>query len=126
MDVKRKLPHEGVKNSDDGLDGVKANVEGGEDTEGHRVPPGVDPDGVSWRAVPDELTVNPGTGGDFAPRRPSTGGEFIDENDVEGHRAAPSSDELTVNPGTGGDFAPRRPSTGGEFIDENDVEGHAR
>ena len=33
----------------------------------------------------DDLTTNPGTGGDFAPRRPSTGGEFIDENDVEGH-----------------------------------------
>jgi hypothetical protein len=125
MDVKRKLPHEGVKNSDDGLDGVKSNVEGGEDTEGHRVPPNVAPDDLK-QAVPDELTVNPGTGGDFAPRRPSTGGELIDENDVEGHRAAPSSDELTVNPGTGGDFAPRRPSTGGEFIDENDVEGHAR
>jgi hypothetical protein len=41
----------------------------------------VTPDGVT----PDGLTVNPGTGGDFAPRRPSTGGEFIDENDVEGH-----------------------------------------
>ena len=106
MDVKRKIPHEGVKVTDDGLpvDGVT------EDTEGH----------VSIRVV-DDLTVNPGTGGDIAPRRPSTGGEFIDENDVEGHVGP---DDLTTNPGTGGDFAPRRPSTGGEFIDENDVEGH--
>jgi hypothetical protein len=109
MDIKRRIPHEGVKNADDGLpvDGLS------EDTEGH------------VRSVVDEdgLTVNPGTGGDFAPRHPSTGGEFIDENDVEGH-VGPV--DLTVNPGTGGDFAPRRPSTGGEFIDENDVEGHAR
>ena len=73
--------------------------------------------------VPDELTVNPGTGGDIAPRRPSTGGEFIDENDVEGHVVT----EFLPGTGTGGDFAPsRRPSTGGEFIDENDVEGHVR
>src|SRR5262245_54618036 len=101
MDVKRRLPHEGVKNTDDGLDGVK--VDGTEDTEGHRAAP---------RA--EGRRVNPGTGGDFTPRRPSTGGEFIDENDVEGHRAAPTADELTINPGTGGDFTPRRPSTGGE------------
>jgi hypothetical protein len=103
MDIKRRIPHEGVKNVDDGLpvDGQP------EDTEGHAA---------------DDLTTNPGTGGDFAPRRPSTGGELIDENDVEGHTAVV---DLTTNPGTGGDFAPRRPSTGGEFIDENDVEGHA-
>ena len=118
MDKKRRIPHEQAKNNDDGLPADAAV----EDTEAH----------VSWRAPdgakvvnqsPDDLTVNPGTGGDFAPRHPSTGGEFIDENDVEGHVAAV---DLTVNPGTGGDFAPRRPSTGGEFIDENDVEGHAR
>ena len=108
MDVKRRIPHEGVKNTDDGLDSLKVD-DRSEDTEGH----------VQWRS-PDGLTVNPGTGGDFTPRHPSTGGEFIDENDVEGH----SSDSLTVNPGTGGDFTPRHPSTGGEFIDENDVEGH--
>ena len=109
MDVKRRIPHEGVKNNEDGLpvDGQP------EDTEGH----------VSLRS-PDGLTVNPGTGGDYTPRHPSTGGEFIDENDVEGHVVV---DGLTVNPGTGGDFSPRRPTTGGEdFIDENDVEGHAR
>ena len=100
MDVKRKIPHE--QNVDDGLP-TDAVVE---DTEAH----------ISWRDAPDGLTVNPGTGGDFAPRRPSTGGEFIDENDVEGHAA------LTVNPGTGGDFSPRKPSTGGEFIDTTDTE----
>ena len=113
MDVKRKLPHEQAKVTDDGL---PADVV--EDTEAH----------VSWRApdgvAPEGLTVNPGTGGDFAPRRPSTGGELIDENDVEAHVHL-TTDDLTVNPDTGGDFAPRRPSTGGEFIDENDVEGHA-
>ena len=109
MDVKRKIPHE-QKNVDDGLP-TDAVVE---DTEAH----------ISWRDAPDGLTVNPGTGGDFAPRRPSTGGELIDENDVEAHVHV-TTDDLTVNPGTGGDFAPRRPSTGGEFIDENDVEGHA-
>lgn len=104
MDPKRRIPHEQAKNADDGLP-ADAVVE---DTEAH----------VSWR-TPDGLTVNPGTGGDFSPRRPSTGGEFVDENDVEGHVA-----DLTVNPGTGGDFSPRKPSTGGEFIDELDVEGH--
>ena len=71
MDVKRRIPHEGVKNNEDGLpvDGLP------EDTEGH----------ISVRNVPEDLTVNPGTGGDYTPRHPSTGGEFIDENDVEGH-----------------------------------------
>jgi hypothetical protein len=74
MDHKRRIPHEQAKVADDGLPADVA-----EDTEAH----------ISWRTpdgvAPDDLTVNPGTGGDFAPRRPSTGGEFIDENDVEGH-----------------------------------------
>jgi hypothetical protein len=65
----------------------------------------------------------PGTGGDLVPRRPTTGGEFIDENDVEGHGDAGAP---VHGPGTGGDLVPRRPTTGGEFIDENDVEGHGR
>jgi hypothetical protein len=106
MDVKRKIPHEGVRVTDDGLavDGVT------HDTEGHA------------NVTGDGLTIHgPGTGGDIAPRRPSSGGEFIDENDVEGHIVAP----YLPGTGTGGDFTPsRRPSTGGEFIDENDVEGH--
>jgi hypothetical protein len=67
MDTKRRIPHEGMKNADDGLPADALP----EDVEGHVRPP--------------DLTVNPGTGGDFAPRHPSTGGEFIDENDVEGH-----------------------------------------
>ena len=74
MDHKRRIPHEQAKVADDGL---PADVV--DDTEAHvslRTPDG---------AAPEDLTVNPGTGGDFAPRRPSTGGEFIDENDVEGH-----------------------------------------
>jgi hypothetical protein len=109
MDVKRKIPHEGVKVTDDGLAVVPDGVT--DDTEGHATIDG----------VVNDLTVNPGTGGDIAPRRPSTGGEFIDENDVEGHVVT----EFLPGTGTGGDFAPsRRPSTGGEFIDENDVEGH--
>ena len=70
MDSKKRIPHEGVKNNEDGLpDSVRD-----ADTEGHKV-----------YQNPDGLTVNPGTGGDFSPRHPSTGGEFIDENDVEGH-----------------------------------------
>ena len=74
MDINRRIPHEGVKNNEDGLpDGVHLD-DRTDDTEGH----------VSVTS-PDDLTTNPGTGGDFAPRRPSTGGEFIDENDVEGH-----------------------------------------
>jgi hypothetical protein len=71
VDVKRRIPHEGVKNNEDGLSVDGAPVP--EDVEGHVA------------LTSDDLTVNPGTGGDFAPRRPSTGGEFIDENDVEGH-----------------------------------------
>ena len=73
MEIKRRIPHEGVRTSnDDGLpDGLR--VDGSEDTEGH------------LRVTPEDLTTNPGTGGDLMPRRPSTGGEFIDENDVEGH-----------------------------------------
>ena len=137
MDINRRIPHEGV--TEDGLPDSLSVDDRTDDTEGHaRVVPdehGDEPGPESANVVedteghvslrsPDELTTNPGTGGDFAPRRPSTGGEFIDENDVEGHaRLVP--DDLTTNPGTGGDFAPRRPSTGGEFIDENDVEGHA-
>jgi hypothetical protein len=109
VDVKRRIPHEGVKN-DDGLPVDGLPVDGGQDTEGH----------VSG------LTTNPGTGGDLMPRTPSTGGEFIDENDVEGHILLQSPDGLTTNPGTGGDLMPRSPSTGGEFIDENDLEGHTR
>ena len=66
MDSKKRIPHEGVKNTEDGLPADSARDA---DTEGHA----------------DGLTVNPGTGGDFSPRHPSTGGEFIDENDVEGH-----------------------------------------
>ena len=72
MDVKRRIPHEGVK-KDDGLDGYMRLDDQSDDTEGH------------LRVTPEDLTVNPGTGGDFTPRHPSTGGEFIDENDVEGH-----------------------------------------
>ena len=68
MDVKRRIPHEGLKNNDDGLPDAARVVN---DTEGH------------VRVGPDELTVNPGTGGDFAPHKPSTGGEFIDENEAD-------------------------------------------
>ena len=110
MDINRRIPHEQAKVTDDGL---PDDVHVVEDTEAH------------VHLTTDDLTVNPGTGGDFAPRRPSTGGELIDENDVEAHVQL-TTDDLTVNPGTGGDFAPRRPSTGGEFIDENDVEGHTQ
>lgn len=143
MDINRRIPHEQVMVTDDGL---ADDVHVVEDTEAHvafsapdpakvhnQAPDDLAPDDVHvvedteahvhLTTTTDDLTVNPGTGGDFAPRRPSTGGELIDENDVEAHVQL-TSDDLTVNPGTGGDVAPRRPSTGGEFIDENDVEGH--
>ena len=96
----KKLPREGVRNADDGLDVTAP------DTEGHMR---LDPDGVKLHG--------PGTGGDLTARRPSSGGEFVDDNDVEGHSSH--------GPGTGGDFTPRRPTSGGEFVDDNDVEGHS-
>jgi hypothetical protein len=110
MGKNKKFPREGFRNADDGLDVTAP------DTEGHVR---LDPDGVKLHG--------PGTGGDFVPRRPTSGGEFVDDNDVEGH--------LSHGPGTGGDFTPRRPtsggeltqrrpSSGGEFVDDNDVEGH--
>ena len=100
MDKKIGRPHEGVR-SDDGLD---SNTEP-TDTEAH------DYKGGEGFGLP-----TPGTGGDFNPRTPSSGGELIDENDVQGHGLH--------GPGTGGDLSPRTPSSGGEFIDDNDVEGH--
>ena len=99
MDNKKfRLPREGANLPED---------QGGPtDTEGHALP---DSEGLSL----------PGTGGDFSPRRPSSGGEFVDDNDVQGHDIT-----TDLRAGTGGDFSPRRPSSGGEFVDENDVEGH--
>jgi len=102
MDKKMGRPHEGVaKRNSDGLD-VDGNT-APTDTEGHSI-----------------SHTGPGTGGDFNPRKPSSGGELIDDTDVEGHSIS------HTGPGTGGDFSPRRPSSGGELIDDNDVEGHAR
>jgi hypothetical protein len=99
MDNKKyKLPREGATLPED--------HGGPTDTEGHALPDG---EGLSL----------PGTGGDFSPRRPSSGGELIDDNDVQGHNL------IDHGPGTGGDFSPRRPSSGGEFVDDNDVEGHS-
>src|SRR5262245_58991824 len=137
MDHKQRIPHEGV--TEDGLPNDALVDDTDTDTEGHgqfvpdenrgdeagpesaRNAEDADTEGHSGRSA-DGLTVNLGTGGDFSPRRPSTGGEFIDENDVEGHSGR-SADGLTVNPGTGGDFSPRRPSTGREFLDEHDPAG---
>ena len=100
-----KLPHEGVAARDGDTDEVVAHEA---DTEGHNA-----------AAIPRM----PGTGGDAFPRRPSSGGEVVDEDaDVEGHKAA----VISRLPGTGGDAFPRRPSSGGELTDEDDVEGHVR
>ena len=99
MDKKNKLPHEGVRSDDLDVDGNLDPT----DTEGHGLHSSL-----------------PGTGGDFDPRRPSSGGELIDDTDVEGHNLT------NHGPGTGGDFDPRRPSSGGELIDDNDVEGHSK
>jgi hypothetical protein len=102
MDKKIGRPHEGIAmtNGDD-PDGISHGNDGPTVTEGH-----------------GRSNSLPGTGGDsLNARRPSSGGEFIDENDVEGHGLTNSL------PGTGGDsFNSRRPSSGGEFGDE-DVEG---
>ena len=94
---KKKFPREGTTPNDDGLPL--------DDTEGHRaLQPGT---GGDYHKVP-------GTGGDdLAPRRPSSGGELVDETDVEGHGL----------PGTGGDVYPRRPTSGGELIDDTQAEG---
>jgi hypothetical protein len=62
----------------------------------------------------DKKTRLPHEGVAYDPRRPSSGGELIDRNDVEGHNITDHG------PGTGGDFSPRRPSTGGEAVDDND------
>jgi hypothetical protein len=102
MDKKIGRPHEGIsQRNDEEPEGVVNRNDGTTDTEGH--------------GLTNSL---PGTGGDsLNPRRPSSGGEFIDENDVEGHGLTNSL------PGTGGDsLNPRRPSSGGEFGDD-DVEG---
>jgi hypothetical protein len=74
MDKHAKLPHEGVApDTDDGIDDLHRSDDGGQtDTEGHR-----------YKAA-DSLSL-PGTGGDFSPRTPSSGGELIDIDDVEGH-----------------------------------------
>jgi hypothetical protein len=101
---KKKFPREGASD-DDGLPVRES------DTEGHGGPgEGFDRTG-------------PGTGGDLMPRRPSSGGELIDDGDVEGH-GGPGEALDRTGPGTGGDMMPRRPSSGGELIDDSDVEGH--
>jgi hypothetical protein len=106
MDKIRRIPHEGVKPADteDGLEATDT------DTEGHRRKSG---DGV--------INRGPGTGGDAFPRRPSGGGELIDENDVEGHGMG--NDVIARGPGTGGDFSPPRRPGSGELIDDTDVTG---
>jgi hypothetical protein len=103
MDKKLGRPHEGVAQRNDGLDGISHRDDGTTDTEGHGL-----------------VNTLPGTGGDFSPRKPSSGGELIDDKDVEGHNITDRG------PGTGGDFSPRKPSSGGELIDDYDVEGHSR
>jgi hypothetical protein len=103
MDKKIGRPHEGIAvTNGEGPDDIAHGNDGTTDTEGHGL-----------------TSSLPGTGGDsLNPRRPSSGGEFIDENDVEGHGLTNSM------PGTGGDsLNPRRPSSGGEAIGDEDVEG---
>lgn len=104
---KKKFPREGAAANDDGLPA--------DDTEGHR----------SIRPDPALNRTGPGTGGDeIAPRRPSSGGELIDETDVEGHGLPGTGGDLHRRPGTGGDVYPRRPTSGGELIDDTQAEGH--
>jgi hypothetical protein len=109
MDKIRRIPHE-ANQPQDAEDGL--NVTGTEtDTEGHGAPGG---DGA--------LNRGPGTGGDFSPPRMPTGGELIDENDVEGH-SIDGEGLINRGPGTGGDFSPPRMPTGGELIDDTDLNG---
>jgi hypothetical protein len=100
MDKIKRIPHEGIQptDSEDGLNVAPTDT----DTEGHRVPPGV-------------INRGPGTAGDLT-RRPSGGGELIDENDVEGH-------SFHQGPGTCGDFSPPHRPGSGELIDDTDVTG---
>jgi hypothetical protein len=63
----RKLPREGATGRDDVDDDARVET----DVEGH---------GAS------AVLRLPGTGGDAFPRRPSSGGELTDEDDVEGYR----------------------------------------
>ena len=88
------LPHEGLH---DGLPTEAGPTD--QDVEGHARLPGTGGDQLGQRL--------PGTGGDF--RRPSGGGEAVEDDDVEGHARLP---------GTGGDF--RRPSGGGEAADDTE------
>ena len=109
MGKNKKFPREGLRNApDDGLDETTP------DTEGHVR---LDPDGVKLHG--------PGTGGDSL-RRPSSGGEFVDDNDVEGHisHGPGTGGDSLRRPSSGGELTQRRPSSGGEFVDDNDVEGH--
>jgi hypothetical protein len=102
---KKKFPREGAKGEDE--------LTRRDDVEGH-----------GPRRIDDFNRTGPGTGGDAFPRRPSSGGELIDDNDVEGHGSGSGDGLNRTGPGTGGDAFPRRPSSGGELIDDNDVEGH--
>jgi hypothetical protein len=102
---KKKFPREGAKGEDE--------LARRDDVEGH-----------GPRRIDDFNRTGPGTGGDAFPRRPSSGGELIDDNDVEGHGSGSGDGLNRTGPGTGGDAFPRRPSSGGELIDDNDVEGH--
>jgi hypothetical protein len=65
---KKKLPREGAT-AEDELPAQEP------DTEGHR----------AMRSAEELSRTGPGTGGDAFPRRPSSGGELIDDKDVEGH-----------------------------------------
>jgi hypothetical protein len=104
MDKIRRIPHEGnqPQDADDGLNVTES------DTEAHR-----------QKSGDSLLNRGPGTGGDAMPRRPSGGGELIDENDVEGH----GQPAIGQGPGTGGDFSPPRRPGSGELIDDTDVTG---
>lgn len=64
---KKKFPREGATGEDE--------LARRDDVEGH-----------GPRRVDEFNRTGPGTGGDAIPRRPSSGGELIDDNDVEGHR----------------------------------------
>lgn len=100
-----KLPREEATDNDEALP-----VDG--DVEGH---------GVSSDRFAPRL---PGTGGDSrAQRRPSSGGELTEEDDVEGH----GGPMLPGLPGTGGDsLLPGLPGTGADSIRRPIGGGEAR
>jgi hypothetical protein len=95
MKKMKRLPHEqSIPEDTTGIGPERDGLPSEHDVEGHRT------------RTPDHfLPGMPGTGGDQNVRRPISGGEVVDGDDVEGHVMGHTKGErLTPGmPGTGGD-----------------------